>query len=168
MAVRLARRDEAVLIPAIEDDAGRRFLGTHIEPMLDTESGGGHDLEPMIEAGNLWVATDAADTAIGFAATSEEGGYLYIHELDVALDHQGRGHGRALLDAVVAEARRRGLAGVSLTTDRTIAWNRPFYERYGFMLLDDDEVPAALRAHLDDEISRGHDRSWRCAMVLRV
>ncbi len=168
MVVRLARPGEAALVLEIERSAAQRFVGTHIEPLLDDDEYGGHDLSGLFADGGLWVATDADDRAIGFAATSAEGGYLYIHELDVLLEHQGQGHGRALLDAVVAEARRRGLAGVTLTTDRTIPWNRPFYERYGFTVLDDTEVPPALRAHLDDEISRGHDRSWRCAMVLRV
>lgn len=168
MVVRLARPDEVSLIPDLERSAAQRFVGTHVEPMLSDDDYGHNDMTAIQAAGGLWVATDEDDVAIGFAATSEIDGYLYVHELDVAFEHQSRGHGRALLDAVVAEARRRGLAGVSLTTDRTIPWNRPFYERYGFTLLEDTEVPAGLRAHLEDEIARGHDPSWRCAMVLRL
>lgn len=167
MVVRLARRDELARIADIERSAARRFVGTHVEPLLADADYGEHELAPMHAAGNLWIAADEHDNAIGFAATSEEGGLLYIAELDVTFEHQGRGHGRALLDAVIAEARRRGLAGVSLTTDRNIPWNRPFYRRYGFVELAPGDVPPALQAHLDAEVRRGFDHAWRCAMVLR-
>jgi GNAT superfamily N-acetyltransferase len=168
MVVRLATAADLARIAEIELSAATRFIGTHVEFLIGEESFDEAELAAARAAGNLFVAADDGGAAIGFAFTSELDGYLYIHELDVRRERQGQGHGRALLDAVAAEARRRGLAGVSLTTDRTVPWNHPFYTRYGFAELAADAVPPGLQAHLDAEIAKGLDPARRCAMVLRV
>lgn len=168
MVVRLARADDLPLIGAIELSAASRFVGTPVEFMAGDVSFTAAELEAARAAGNLFVAADdATGTAVGFAFTSEEDGFLYIHEIDVVRERQGQGHGRALLDAVAAEARRRNLAGVSLTTDRAIPWNGPFYARYGFVELAAAETTPALRSHLAAEAAKGLDPAKRCAMVLR-
>ena len=168
MVVRLATATDLRRIADIERSAATRFFGTHVEFMLGEVSFTDAELEGARVAGDLFVAAGEDDAAIGFAFTSELDGYLYIHELDVMRERQGQGHGRALLDAVAAEARRRGLAGVSLTTDRTIPWNYPFYARYGFAEVPADAMPSGLRAHLQAEVAKGLDPDRRCAMVLQL
>jgi hypothetical protein len=69
--------------------------------------------------------------------------------------------------AGIAEAARRGLA-VSLTTDRTLRWNAPFYARLGFVLLKDAAVPPDLQARLDSQVAAGFDPAQRCAMMIRL
>lgn len=56
----------------------------------------------------------------------------HITSLHVLPHLRGRGHGRALMDHVLAEFKRRGFAAVTLWV---LAENRParnFYEQYGF------------------------------------
>ena len=77
-----------------------------------------------------------------FVPVAEEGGRLvgfsdleadgHIDRVFVSADHQGRGIGRQLLAAVVAEARRIGLA--RLFTEASIT-ARPFFEAQGFAVL---------------------------------
>lgn len=120
---------------------------------------------PLIPRGLLWVATDR-DTPIGFANCEVFGDELHLWELAVRLKDQGRGAGRALIAAVVAEARARSLKAVTLTTFRDIPWNGPFYARLGFAEASQDESEprlAGLKAH---EASLGLDVASRCAMRL--
>jgi len=76
-----------------------------------------------------------------------------------------RGIGRRLVEAVAAEARARGLPALSLTTDRHLAWNRLLYERLGFTACTGHTIPDELRAILDREVSYGHSRERRVAMI---
>ena len=67
----------------------------------------------------------------GFADLEPDG---HIDRFFVSADHQRRGVGRALLDALLAEARRLGLARVFTEASLTA---RPFFERHGFAVLLD-------------------------------
>jgi putative acetyltransferase len=66
---------------------------------------------------------------VGFAELEADG---HIDRVYVSADHQGRGIGRALLAAVVAEARRLAIA--RLFTEASIT-ARPFFESQGFVVL---------------------------------
>jgi GNAT superfamily N-acetyltransferase len=61
--------------------------------------------------------------------------HLYVSNLYVLPEHRGRGLGRALLDAVLAEAEGTD-TDTDTDIDATILWARPgtaaLYERYGF------------------------------------
>ncbi|TGV42629.1 N-acetyltransferase, partial [Mesorhizobium sp. M2D.F.Ca.ET.160.01.1.1] len=81
---------------------------------------------------------------VGFLSAGIEGDALHISELDVRLDRQGSGIGRALLERAVADARRRGLVAVTLTTFRAVAWNAPFYRKFGFRILEGAEIDGRL------------------------
>lgn len=81
-------------------------------------------------AGLLWVA---GDPPLGFALALAFGGALHLHEIDVVPEARRRGLGRALVDAVAAQAARRGLPQVTLVTFRDVPWNAPLYRRLGFV-----------------------------------
>lgn len=66
---------------------------------------------------------------VGFAELEPNG---HVDRVYVSADHQSRGIGRQLLAAVVAEARRVGLA--RLFTEASIT-ARPFFEAQGFAVL---------------------------------
>lgn len=82
------------------------------------------------------------------------------------LDRQGQGIGRSLLERAVADARRRGLAAVTLTTFRAVTWNAPFYRKFGFRILEDAEIDGRLASLLGDEAEHGIALDQRCAMRL--
>jgi hypothetical protein len=63
-------------------------------------------------------------------------------------------------------ARVRDFIGVTLTTDRQIAFNAPFYRSLGFETLDCDTMAPFLRKKLDEEISHGMNAERRVAMAL--
>jgi N-acetylglutamate synthase-like GNAT family acetyltransferase len=118
-----------------------------------------------LETGLLLAACDPSDIAIGYVGALFEGDCLHVEEIDVAPDWQRRGIGRALMQAVLAGGRERGLRAATLTTDRLAPFNAPFYATLGFRLLDDAELPDRLRAILASERDAGFDPARRVAML---
>ncbi len=76
----------------------------------------------------VMVAEDAG-CPVGFAELEPSG---HLDRMYVSADHQGRGVGRQLLAAVVAEARRLGIARLFAEVSITA---RPFFEAQGFVVL---------------------------------
>lgn len=165
MSVRLARADELPRIAAIEISAGERFRGTHMDWAADADPTPLDELAPALAKRELWVVEDGADLA-GFLLAFPLDDALYIREVAVALGHQGKGYGRALVEAAKAHARVEGWAALTLTTDRAIAWNRPLYEYLGFRVLDDAEMTLELFGRLDHERRLFPPSAQRCAMRL--
>ena len=164
--IRSARADELNLLAAIEIDA---FWALHetgavaCEPTslpLDV-------LEQSLAEGLLFVAVDDEDQPFGFLASVMKDGSVHIAEVDVVRRRQKQGVGRRLMEAAIAAARTQGAAGVTLTTDRHVAFNAPFYASLGFQILNDGERPAALTQILESELAHGADPARRVAMALR-
>jgi putative acetyltransferase len=79
-------------------------------------------------AGRFVPVAEEGGRPVGFAELEPDG---HIDRVYVSADQQGRGVGRQLLAAVVAEARRVGLA--RLFTEASIT-ARPFFEGQGFVV----------------------------------
>lgn len=165
--IRLARPADLPLLADVQLSAGALFRGTHMDFAADHPPTPLDDFEAACIASNLWVAADAtACTGLLLAEAGRDD--LHILELSVAAAVQRRGIGGALLQAAIASARARQLASLTLTTDRTLPWNAPFYARHGFAILSADATPGWLRAILRREASAGLKPEWRCAMMLTL
>lgn len=79
----------------------------------------------------------------GFVHVLELDGTAHLEQLVVDPAHGRRGIGAALLEAACAESAGRGHDALTLTTFRDVAFNRPFYERHGFRVVD---APVGLAA----------------------
>jgi GNAT superfamily N-acetyltransferase len=149
--IRRALASDLPSLPAIEYQAGQRFAAAG---MPDIAAMSREDLFPadlarsLAKRGTLWIAA-SDERPVGFAAAAETDGYAFLYELDVLPDHAGQKLGWNLVNAVEAWARQDGLKGVTLATFRDIPWNRPYYERMGFV-----EWPR-------ERLSPGHQESWR-------
>ena len=79
-----------------------------------------------------------ADEVVGAASYAVEeawkAGVLVM--LNVLPDYQGRGGGRALLDAVREEAKGRGLARILVATSNDDLPALALYQRYGFRITE--------------------------------
>ncbi len=99
-------------------------------------------LDVLEEGGALFFAEDDDGKPVGLALCErEEGGsptwawpkdFFAIIDFIVLPDERGQGVGKALMDAVEAEARERGVAALDLMVLETNDVARRFYERYGF------------------------------------
>ncbi|HEX9947911.1 MAG TPA: GNAT family N-acetyltransferase [Allosphingosinicella sp.] len=98
------------------------------------------DYAPYVADGRCWVWA-AQGEAAGFAALDAEGASVWA--LFVAPEAEGRGGGRALMNRLVGEARRRGLAELRLTTEAGSRAER-FYRASGWEPVGDDGKGATI------------------------
>ena len=79
----------------------------------------------------LWEEGALAGAALCHIKTHYEGDEIYIEDLFVAPDRQGKGHGTALMDAVEAYADAHELISVTLLTAKDKPSFR-FYKKRGY------------------------------------
>jgi GNAT superfamily N-acetyltransferase len=137
-SIRSATPAELDTLVAIDDDAARLYeqSGLHMHfpddhPFAVAER---ESWRRSLERDWTFMAVDDAGTAVGFAALFLVDGAPYLDQLSVRLASMRQGLGRALLARAVGWARARGDA-LWLTTYGHLTWNRPFYEKEGFVLV---------------------------------
>jgi len=106
-------------------------------------------LQAACAAGLLFIA-EVEERIAGFAVCEIVDCLLHLAGLAVHPDFGRRGMGAALVRKVVDECRARRLDGVTLTTFGDLAWNAPFYQRFGFRIV----AEAALSPHLAATLQR--------------
>lgn len=160
--IRLATAADLPNLPAIELSGAQAFRGHDVPDAVFHVASPVERWLPGQAAGTIWVADDGGKV-VGFLAATRHGDRLHIDEFAVARPMQGRGLGRRMVSLVVDWARREGLASLSLTTFRSVAWNAPFYRSCGF-----DEWTEDLAVDVDAEMVRGaaYGLKDRCAMRL--
>ncbi|ENB7195107.1 GNAT family N-acetyltransferase [Enterobacter bugandensis] len=115
------------------------------------------------ERGLSWLAL-ANDQPVGFVLAEAHPSSLFIVELSVDLDWQGKGIGRQLIACAADHARQKGLRSLTLTTFRDVPWNAPFYARLGFEMMT--RLTPELREKREEETAHGLAYDSRCAMRL--
>jgi GNAT superfamily N-acetyltransferase len=164
VTIRAARPQGLPAIAAIEDSGAETFAA-YGHPLADGSPPTPSDQWALaLNDGLLWVADDSVAGPIGFIAGKLTDDGLYIEEVDVVMERQQQGFGRRLMQAAIDWAHDNGRRAVTLTTFRTIPWNKPFYAEMGFVEMD---TPTPyLAAVLADEVARGFED--RCAMRLSL
>jgi GNAT superfamily N-acetyltransferase len=161
VSIRLAVAADARFLPQIEQSAGELFRTLpELAWIADEPIGTAEEFLPLILAGTVWVA-EAEGSIVGELRATIADDCLHIVELAVARTFQQQGIGRALIDASAEWSHSRGLRALTLTTFRHVAWNAPFYARYGFVELPADS-DGRLKAILIRETAHGLPN--RCAM----
>jgi len=159
-----ARPEDVRPIQSIERAAARLFPPEDLPPAARGDCTPCELLEAARRAGLLWVAVAGEGAPVGFAHARDLGDDLHLQELDVHPDHGRRGLGTALLGTVLAEAERRGYAGVSLTTFAHLPWNAPFYARHGFRPVPPEARSPGLAQAFQVDLDEGLDPARRVAM----
>lgn len=161
--VRTARCSDINLLAAIELAAGRLFPASRIPDPDRTHPVPA--LEQAMQADLLYVV-DVAGEVVGFASSSRCADRIHLDEISVHPAYGRKGYGRALVARVIDVARRRGLAGVSLTTFADVPFNAPFYASMGFREVPGAELDEALTTALAEERCQG--MTERIAMIYQV
>lgn len=98
-------------------------------------------IQQSLEKGRIFLA-EYGDKSVGFLGAYEMDTGIYIAEVSVRNEHNGKGIGGLLLEAVFQWARERARANnedearVSLTTYAEVPWNGPWYQRRGFKVVE--------------------------------
>lgn len=163
--VRQATRADLPLMAELERSGDQAFLNSDRPQFGTADPTPSDQLEPYVDAGSAWIAEDAGHAG-GFVVAGPRDDQFIIFQISVALEHQGTGAGGVLMRAALEAGRRLGCRQAALTTFRDIAWNAPWYRRFGFEIAPEADLSPAL-AHLrDKEAALGFDMSQRCAMTV--
>ena len=76
------------------------------------------------------------DQPIGFLVSYEKAQCLFVENVAIAPEHQGKGYGGAIFDALERRASVGGLAAIELYTNEKMSENLKFYSRLGFTEFD--------------------------------
>jgi ribosomal protein S18 acetylase RimI-like enzyme len=163
--LRLARPEDAELMPAIEFAASQAFAEDPDLINFDfDDTWESAELRQMIGKGHCLVA-HVGDVMAGFIVTEPFRRELHVWEMDVHPRFQGKGIGASLMRACQVDAKNCGFSALTLTTFRDLLWNAPFYSRLGFVEINDLAAYLRLSAELEEEAQSGLSRERRCAMI---
>ena len=165
--IRVAELADLRSLADVERQAAQLFEGWTTETGLTAEAldnvSSFEELNEARERGHLWVATCGGEV-VGFAQTMVLDGVAHLDEVDVVPAHTRRGVGSRLVETVCRWARTAGYPRITLSTFRDVAWNRPFYERCGFHVVDPRALPPQHRELVAAEGSRGLRTDLRVVM----
>lgn len=164
MKIRPATKDDATLLPQLEERAGAIFRNVGMDEIANAPPTSEAEYAAICENGLLWIAADAADRPGGFLAGKILDGCAYIHEVSVDPDHQGKGLGKMLIDTFCRWAKDRGYPLVTLSTFRSVPWNSPYYVRLGFIETAGSDLGPDQVAVREQEIDDGLDGEQRLFM----
>ena len=165
ISIRLANERDAPLLPEIEHSSGEIFRQSDgLEWIADDDVQSEAQHRALIATGVAFVAELEGRGVVAFLNGEVTPDALHIWQVAVHRDQQGRGIGRALIDAAQHHAIRHGVSSLTLTTFRKVPWNEPYYQRLGFMTLDHGHLGARLEAVLQAEGQAGLPIARRCAM----
>ena len=157
--IRPAGPEAIEIAVAIDDAASSLYAHAGIELAFDDE----HPVvreercawDAEARAGGLLFAVAESGEAVGFIALGRKDGLAYVDQLSVHPAHMRRGIGRALMARGRTWALAGGTPAIVLTTWDHIPWNRPYYTRLGYRIVDETDwgpeiarVIAFQRAHL--------------------
>lgn len=164
LRIRPTTLNDIAALPAIERAAAGRFRDfPALAWLADGEVISAEQHLDYVERGLSWLAL-ANDQPVGFILAEAHPSSLFIVELSVDLDWQGKGIGRQLIACVAGHARTLGLASLTLTTFRDVPWNAPFYAKLGFEYVA--ELTPELREKREEEAAHGLAYNSRCSMRL--
>ena len=162
--IRAATAADSAVLQDIEVAAGAMFATVGLADVAAHDPFPIAELDAYAAAGRSWVGVDAAGSVVGYAVADVLDGCGHLEQASVRPEAQGRGVGRALVDAVTAWTRDSGYDAVTLTTFTDVAWNAPLYAHLGFRAVAEADLGPELAARRDDETRHGLDPGRRVCM----
>jgi GNAT superfamily N-acetyltransferase len=167
--VRAGQPSDAGRLGAVERAAARRFAEIGLAEISQGRPTSEAGYLAAAAAGQLWVLEGPGGEVVGLAIAGVVDAAGYLAEVSVMPAQAGQRLARLLIAAVEDWAEGQGVGALTLTTFKDVPWNRPYYERLGFMVLDEGEAGPELQAIRQKERSRGLDRiSPRVSMQKRI
>lgn len=166
--IRLAQPADLPALPDIEAQAALRLRDeatgqTALHDLFSQHVMSLADFEAYQRSGHLWVAIED-QRPVGFIAVSIFDDYVHIDEVDVLPAYGRRGIGTALIEAACQWAAASGLTSVTLSTQRSIPWNQPYYEKLGFSVMPPDQWSPVHQEIREEEASLGFSMEDRVLM----
>ena len=152
------------MLRIIERNAGHAFAELGMDAVAEDEPPPLDVLLAFQRDGRAWVAVDGHDRPVAYLLAAVVDHAAHVEQVSVRPAWAGHRLGAALIEAAADWGRSHGLAALTLTTFREVAWNRPYYERLGFVVVDDRDLTDGLRQLRAHEAQLGLDRWPRVVM----
>ena len=143
------RRAVASDLPAIKALIGAayaRYLARMDKPPAPLS----RDYGPSVEDGTTWVAGSPITAVLTLYPRAD---HLYVENIAVDPNAQGRGLGRALMDFAEREAVNRGLHRMALVTHEAMTENQAIYARLGYVEIERRTEDGYRRIYLEKRLS---------------
>jgi predicted GNAT family N-acyltransferase len=170
--VRLARPEDVSLLGPIDTSANPLFAQWG-HPEFE-----GHDYDSIPADVALKAIADGRLLALDHLASGELIGWVVmfdrangdtsIGQISVHIDYMGRGYGGVLLTAAIDRCRREKRASIVLNTQTDVPWNRPWYEKFGFVVMPEAQWDNDMRETVVEQTEGGLDWSTRVHMRLNL
>ena len=134
--IELATTSDAATVAKLVDAAYSKWipiLGRKPTPMTA-------NYEDLIALDRVYKVCEGIEL-IGVCVIWTEKDALYIDNLAVHPDHQGRGIGDSMLQFAELKARERDLNRLTLVTNEKMEYNQIYYRKHGFNELRRDPLP---------------------------
>jgi GNAT superfamily N-acetyltransferase len=107
----------------------------------------------MVDQRHQFLLVEEGEEAIGFASWSatEEPGVFKLHKLYVLPGQQGKGLGRSILEFIFQAIHPQGAKVLQLNVNR-FNKARQFYERLGFIVIKEEDIPIGNGYFMNDYI----------------
>jgi GNAT superfamily N-acetyltransferase len=161
--IRAARGDDLPRLREIERAADEIFR-VGMDAIADGEPATPEALAAYERAGRAWVSVDDEDRPVAFFVVDVIDRAAHIEQVSVLPQFARQGIGATLIDIAMGWATRQGLEAMTLMTFRDVPWNRPYYERLGFRIVDEAQLTGGLRELQAREAALGLNRWPRVAM----
>ncbi len=164
-SIRLANKHDLLKLAQIEKEAGKRFSGMGLVDHLLGQTLPPAKLIELIEKKQVLIAC-VKNVPVGFAAVSVIGKNAYLEEIDVLPEHGRQGHGARLIQLIIEWATLNELNALILSTFLDVQWNAPYYQKFGFRVLDVHESNDDLKQKRREEKEHGMPIDKRVFMQL--
>ena len=127
-SVRPAEPEDAAVIRDLVRASYTKYverIGKEPAPMLE-------DYAALIGAGEVWASVDGGEALLGVLVMRPAEDHLFVENVAVAPEHQGKGLGRELMAFASAKAIEYGLPEVRLYTNEKMRENVTVYAKVGF------------------------------------
>lgn len=159
----LARLDELDALQEIERRADQRFAEVGHPELADGTTMPRAEAIRVTERDRLLVARRAG-APVGFAVLGLLDDEPCLGQISVDPAHGRSGIGTALLRLTQAALRQAGARSLVLSTQADVSWNRPWYERHGFVSLPEDAWTPAMHRLAAAHSAAGLDTTSRVFM----
>ena len=161
--IRRATLADVVLLAPIEEAGDAQFVAAGHAEFANAATISDDAAVRAIIAGWLLVATSKG-RLVGWVQLEREGVELVIRQICVHPSMQRCGLGSALVEAAATSAGKAAEPSLVLDTQDDISWNRPWYERRGFVVVPEAEWTPSMRAITAEQTAAGFDWGTRVHM----
>lgn len=162
--IRKARGNDLPGLREIERAADEIFRDLGMDAIADGEPVPPEAMNAYEQGGWAWVSVDERHRPRAFLVLDVIDRAAHIEQVSVHPEVARQGIGARLIETAARWAKQQGLEAMTLMTFRDVPWNRPYYERLGFRIVDETQLTAGLRELQAHEAALGLNRWPRVAM----